>query len=83
MTTTPQPASRPERIATAIGIALLATGAATLLLSIGFDLRGFGGGFVQGVGIGAMLVGTYLWGFGNGTRRARRRQWLPSRGTVE
>ena len=83
MTTTPQPASRPERIATAIGIALLATGAATLLLPIGFDLRGFGGGFVQGVGIGAMLVGTYLWGVGNGTRRARRRQWLPSRGTVE
>lgn len=73
MTTTPQPASRSERIATAIGIALLATGAATLLLSIGFDLRGFGGGFVQGAGIGAMLVGTYLWGFGNGIRRARRR----------
>ncbi|PQZ59136.1 MULTISPECIES: hypothetical protein [unclassified Microbacterium] len=62
---------------------LLAVGAAALLLSIGFDLRGFGGGLAQGTGIGAMLVGTYLWGFGNGARRTHRRQWLPSRGPAE
>lgn len=78
-----QPAPRSARLATAVGIVLLATGAAALLLSIGFDLRGFGGGLVQGASVGAMLVGTYLWGFGNGTRRTQRRLWLPSRGTAE
>lgn len=78
-----QPAPRSARLTTAIGIGLLATGAVALLLAIGFDLHGFGGGLMQGTSVGTMLVGTYLWGFANGSRRAQRRLWLPSRGTAE
>lgn len=79
MIDSPKPALRCTRLAVRLGIAFLVSGAAVLLLSIGFDLRGFGGGFLQGAGIGAMLAGMYLWGFGNGSRRAPLPQWLPSR----
>ncbi len=77
MTTTPQPASRSERIATAIGIALLATGAATLLLSIGFDLRGFGERVRAGRRHRRDARRDLPLGVRNGIRRARRRAVAP------
>ncbi|PRA80625.1 hypothetical protein [Microbacterium sp. MYb66] len=83
MVDSPQPAPLSIRLAQRIGLALLAAGALTLILSIGFDLDGFGGGLIQGAAVGGMLVGTYFWGFGNGFRRRDRPQWLPSRGTIE
>lgn len=83
MTDPSSPAPLSTRLTRTVGGGLLAAGFTALLLSIGFDLDGVGGGFVQGAAIGGMLVGTYFWGFGNGLRRRDRPHWLPSRGTTE
>ena len=60
-------------------IACIAVGAGVFLLGIVLDWSGLWGGFGLGAAIGVILVGTYLWGFANGIRRAGpRATWLPS-----
>lgn len=63
-------------IAVAIGLVLI--GLIVVTASVGFEWRGFGGGFAMGAGIGAMLVGAYFWGWTTGLRRsAPAASWLP------
>ncbi|MGM1018477.1 MAG: hypothetical protein ACQEW8_13165 [Actinomycetota bacterium] len=67
-----------------VAIGLIVLGATVVILAIGFDWEGFLGGFGLGAGVGAMLVGTYLWGFSNGIRRGHPKAgWLPSQGAPE
>lgn len=79
MKKTTMPVSRRQRAVIAIAIGLVVVGFIAVLLSIGLEWRGFGGGFAVGAGIGAMLVGAYFWGWTNGLRRpASAARWLPS-----
>ncbi|WEG07621.1 hypothetical protein PU630_10160 [Microbacterium horticulturae] len=59
----------------------IAVGFALVIVSIGLDWHGFGGGFAVGAGVGMMLVGAYCWGYSGGMhRRASTRWWRPSAG---
>jgi hypothetical protein len=63
----------------ALSIGIMVLGVAAVLVSVGLEWQGFGGGFAVGAGIGATLIGTYFWGWTTGLRRsASRERWLPS-----
>ena len=65
-------------IGAAIGAVVV--GGIIVLLGVGFEWGGIGGGFAIGAGVGLALVGTYFWGYANGLRRpVSRATWLPSR----
>ncbi|MFB7893840.1 hypothetical protein ACFC1I_16695 [Microbacterium sp. NPDC056044] len=78
-TSTSRGSATPGRIVT-VAIVSIVLGLGLVVLSIGFDWEGFGGGAVIGVGIGFAAVGMYFWGYANGLRRpSSRGTWLPSR----
>jgi len=79
MTETRVSAGRHGRIMIGVAIGLMLVGFVAVMLSLGCEWHGFGGGFAVGAGIGAMLVGAYFWGWTNGLRRpAQPSRWLPS-----
>ncbi|MDR7186628.1 MULTISPECIES: hypothetical protein [Microbacterium] len=78
-TSTPRSSATPGRLVS-VAIVSIVIGLGLVVLSIGFDWEGFGGGVVIGVGIGLAAVGMYFWGYANGLRRpSSRGTWLPSR----
>ena len=62
---------------------MVLAGLVLLIVSIGLDWDGFWGGMGTGVGIGAMITGTYYLGYANGLGQSGNldtsRMWLPSR----
>lgn len=74
-TTSPRTLSR--MATTSIVVAVL--GVTLVILSVGFEWSGFGGGFAIGAGATLGLGGMYYWGLSNGIRRAAKRPlWRPS-----
>ena len=76
---TDQAARRYQRI---IGgaIGAIIAGLVIVVLGIGFEWGGVGGGLAIGAGAGLAGVGAYFWGYANGLRRPiPRGTWLPSR----
>ncbi len=66
-------------------IASVVVGGLIVVIGIGLDWGGFGGGLALGAGVGLVLVGAYFGGFAHGLRQAMTRvsaapgTWLPSR----
>jgi len=82
MTKTTTSTTHRGRALIAISIGLVVIGLATVLVSIGLEWHGFGGGFAVGAGIGAMLVGASCGGWAMAHRRSMPpARWLPSEDT--
>jgi len=66
-------------------VGVIVVGLVVLVLGVGLEWGGVGGGAAMGVGVGLVAIGMYVWGYANGLRKARRGgakhegAWLPSR----
>ncbi|GAA5212825.1 hypothetical protein [Microbacterium kyungheense] len=66
-------------------VGVIVAGLVVLVLGVGLDWGGVGGGAAMGVGVGLVAIGMYVWGYANGLRKAGRGAtapggaWLPSR----
>jgi len=64
-----------------VAILAVVVGFVLVLISVGMEWHGFGGGFAVGAGVGLMVVGSYFWGYSSGLRKPTvSGAWRPSEG---
>lgn len=79
---TPRTTRAGSRLGVGIALAGAVVGFALLVVAIGLEWRGFGGGVAIGAGVGMVAAGMYLCGFA--VARSRWHDlWLPSRSDAQ